>query len=65
MVFREGSAKHRGSFASSVGAVPPAVVSGASVTYLALAIVAAALALATIPAILGASIHPAAALREA
>jgi ABC-type antimicrobial peptide transport system permease subunit len=52
-------------FASSAGAVPFAVVPGASVTYLALAIVAAALALATIPAILGARIHPAAALREA
>jgi len=52
-------------FATSVGAVPFAVVSGPSIVYLALAIAVVSIALATVPAVLGARIMPAEALREA
>jgi hypothetical protein len=51
-------------FATSAGAVPVAVVPGWSVLYLGVAIVAAAIAMATIPAVLGSRIQPAEALRE-
>jgi hypothetical protein len=52
-------------FATSAGAVPLAVVPGRSILYLGLAIVAAAIALGSIPAFLGARILPGEALREA
>jgi hypothetical protein len=52
-------------FATSAGAVPLAVVPGRSILYLGLAIVAAAIALGSIPAFLGARILAGEALREA